>query len=122
MESSKPSDYKNTNSSECKLPKTSEETSEETCEETCDKETFCDIKQTYYVVTKHNKPFKVFTDFKTCDTFMWDYSYDLYLKNGSFDTDIDILKDDNSVYVVSRANFHILSYDTELLRLTWYKV
>ena len=121
MDTTKPSEYKNINSSshEEREIEDHEEDHEEDHDEDHDEEP--EVGE-FYVLTKNNKPFKVFRDLEKCKRFSDYYILTHRDLNMGIDYEVDVVKGDNSVSLLSKNNYYIYSYDCELMNLTWYKV
>jgi len=129
MDTTKPSEYKNINSSSHEKPEIEEHEQEHEQEQEQEQEQDHDEEQEqepevgeFYVITKNNKPFKVFRDLEKCKRFSYNYILTHRDLNMGIDYEVDVVKGDNSVSLLSKNNYYVYSYDCELMNLTWYKV
>ena len=119
MDTTKPYEYKNINSSSHEKPEIEDQKQEH--EQEYDEEQEPEVGE-FYVLTKNNKPFKVFRDLEKCKRFSYNYILTHRDLNMGIDYEVDVVKGDNSVSLLSKNNYYIYSYDCELMNLTWYKV
>jgi len=117
MDTTKPYEYKNINSSSHEKPEIEDHDEEQEQDNNEEPEV-----GEFYVLTKNNKPFKVFRDLEKCKRFSDDYILRHMELDMGIEYEVDVIRGDNSVSLVSKSNYYIYSYDCELMNFTWYKV